>query len=171
MRHVRCCVTCYMLRVALITMIKLHDLPKTTDKKKKRPGRGYGSGKGGHTTFRGMKGTKARYKVPLTFDGTKIKKSWLKRLPFWPGKGRQKGSPKKVAVNVDRLESSFEDGDKVNLDSLLEKGLISKKEVKKGVKILGRGELTKKLIVQLPCSKGAKEKIENAGGKLTINAD
>ncbi len=148
-------------------MIKLHDLPKITDKKDKRLGRGYGSGKGGHTTDRGMKGTKARYNVPLTFDGTKIKKGWLKRLPFWPGKGRQKGSPSLVAVNVGLLEEKYKKDEKVNLNTLLEKGIISQKEAKRGVKILGKGKLTKKLIVQLPCSKSAQEKIEKANGKIS----
>ena len=71
--------------------MRLHQLPKTaTGKKKKRLGRGYASGKGGHTTVRGAKGAKARGKVPLTFSGTKIKKSWLKRLPLWRGRGRFK---------------------------------------------------------------------------------
>jgi len=147
-------------------MIKLHNLPKITDKKQKRPGRGYASGKGGHTTFRGVKGTKSRYNVPLTFSGTKIKKGWLKRLPFWPGKGRQKGSPSLIGINVDRLEANFKNKDKVNLETLKEKGLITSSEAKRGIKILGRGKLTKKLIVELPCSEGAEEKINQAGGKI-----
>jgi large subunit ribosomal protein L15 len=147
-------------------MIKLHDLPKTTDNGKKRRGRGYGSGKGGHTTDRGVKGTKARYKVPLTFDGTKIKKGWLKRLPLWPGKGRQKGSPAPIAVNLTRLEKRFKKGEKVNLDALLKRGLISKSEARRGVKVLSEGKLTKKLTVQLPCSEKARKKIEDAGGRV-----
>lgn len=147
-------------------MIKLHDLPKTTDKKDKRLGRGYGSGKGGHTTDRGVKGTKARYNVPLTFDGTKIKKGWLKRLPFWPGKGRQKGALKPVAINLSSLENNYQKNETVNLESLLEKGIISKNEARRGVKILSKGKLSKKLVVQLPCSKKAQNKIEKAGGKL-----
>ena len=68
----------------------LKKLPKTTTKKKKRLGRGYGSGKGGHTVGRGAKGLKARSKLPLTFEGTKIKKSLLQRLPLRRGKGRFK---------------------------------------------------------------------------------
>ncbi len=147
-------------------MIKLHDLPKTTDKKDKRLGRGYGSGKGGHTTDRGMKGTKARYNVPLTFDGTKIKKGWLKRLPFWPGKGRQKGAPKPVAINLDRLENNFKKNQTVNLENLLEKGVITRSEAKQGVKILSKGKLSKPLKVELACSKKAKKKIVKAGGKV-----
>ena len=149
----------------LHNIMKLHDLPKTTSKKQKRPGRGYGSGKGGHTTFRGVKGTKARYNVPLTFDGTKIKKRRTRRLPFWPGKGRQKGSPSLVGINVDRLESNYKKGQTVNLETLFEKGIVSRNEVKRGVKILGRGKLTKKLTVELPCSENAEKKIVSAGGK------
>ncbi len=147
-------------------MIKLHDLPKTTDKEQKRPGRGYGSGKGGHTTFRGVKGTKSRYNVSLTFDGTKIKKGWLKRLPFWPGKGRQKPQPDLIGINVDQLDRNYKNGDKVNLESLYTKDLVTKKEIKQGIKILGRGKLNKKLTVQLPCSDKAKKKIEKAGGSV-----
>jgi len=147
-------------------MIKLHNLPKTTDKEKKRVGRGYGSGKGGHTTGRGMKGTKARYNVPLTFDGTKIKKGWLKRLPFWPGKGRQKGRPSRIGINLRRLETNYESGEKVNCQTLVEKGIISKKEAKQGVKVLGTGQVSKELVIELPCSQGARQKIKAAGGKI-----
>ncbi len=147
-------------------MIKLHDLPKITDKEQKRVGRGYGSGKGGHTTFRGVKGTKARYNVPLTFDGTKIKKGWLKRLPLWPGKGRQKGSASLVGINIDRLETNFKNNEEVSLKSLLEKRLINRREAGIGVKVLGRGKLTKKLVVDLPCSAGAEKKIKKAGGTI-----
>jgi large subunit ribosomal protein L15 len=147
-------------------MIKLHNLPKITDKKQKRPGRGYGSGKGGHTTFRGVKGTKSRYNVPLTFDGTKIKKGWLKRLPFWPGKGRQKPQPDLIGINVDQLERNYKTGQVVDLESLYTKGLISKKAVRRGVKILGRGKINKKLTVKLPCSEKAKKKIEKAEGSV-----
>ena len=70
-------------------MISLHQLPPTTSRGKKRVGRGYGSGKGGHTTGRGNKGAKARGKIGLLFSGTKIKKGWLKRWPLWRG-GRPK---------------------------------------------------------------------------------
>jgi len=54
-------------------MNTLSNLKKNVTKSKKRIGRGYGSGVGGHTTNRGNKGQKARYKVPLTMDGSKIK--------------------------------------------------------------------------------------------------
>ncbi len=148
-------------------MISLSDLPKTTHKDKKRAGRGSASGKGGHMSAgRGMKGTKARYKVKLTFSGTKIKKSWLKRLPFWPGKGRQKGRPKPIAINVKQLDKYFDKGDKVTKKSLHEKGLLRQKDWARGAKILGQGELDKELVVKVPVSKTAQEKIEAAGGRV-----
>lgn len=149
-------------------MISLSDLPKTTHKEKKRPGRGSASGKGGHASAgRGRKGTKARYNVKLTFSGSKIKKSWLKRLPFWPGKGRQKGRPKPVVINVGQLDEHFDKGDKVTKKSLHKKGLLRQKDWAKGAKILGDGKLDKKLIVKVPASKTAEEKIEKAGGKVS----
>lgn len=148
-------------------MISLSDLPKTTDKEKKRPGRGVGSGKGGHASAgRGRKGTKARYNVKLTFAGTKIKKSWLKRLPFWRGKGRQKGQPKPVAINVNQLDKHFNKGDEVTKKTLYEKGLLRKKDWSKGAKILGQGELDTEIIVKLPVSKTAAKKIKKAGGEI-----
>ncbi len=148
-------------------MVNLHNLPKITSKKKKRIGRGYGSGVGGHTTIRGAKGTKARGKVPLAFDGTKTKKSWLKRLPLWRGKGKKRSLRRQAVVNVQVLETYFKDGDKVNLKSLIKKGLIKERRGKRvEVKILGQGELTRKLEVSLPCSKRALEKIKIAGGRV-----
>jgi len=55
---------------------------------KKRLGRGYGSGKGGHTSGRGQKGQKSRTKIHFLFEGVKVKKSTLKKLPLLRGKGK-----------------------------------------------------------------------------------
>ena len=152
--------------------MKLNELPKITNKKKKRVGRGYGSGKGGHTVGRGQKGLKARGKVDLLFSGTKMRKSWIRRLPFLRGKGRFKSHQQKpIIINVKYL-NIFRDGSRVTLDSLVKKRIVGKKAKEVGVKILGDGELDKKLTVELPVSKGAKEKIEKAGGKVkTQNRD
>lgn len=54
----------------------------------KRLGRGYGSGKGGHTCGRGQKGQKSRTKIHILFEGVKVKKSTLKKLPLLRGKGK-----------------------------------------------------------------------------------
>lgn len=150
-------------------MAKLSQLPKTTTRKKKRRGRGYGSGKGGHTVGRGAKGLKARGKVALTFDGTKIKKSFLKRLPFQRGKGKFKSlKPGPVVVNLKYL-NLLPKGSEVNLKTLVKHGIVDAKEAKKyGVKILGDGDLKVSLKVKLPCSKGAIKKIEKTGGKVLV---
>lgn len=74
-------------------MIRLDNLPRIKTKAKKRVGRGYGSGKGGHTVGRGQKGQKTRGKVGPLFEGTKMKKSLIQRLPMLRGKGKFK--PKK----------------------------------------------------------------------------
>lgn len=148
-------------------MAKLNQLPKTTKRKKKRKGRGYGSGKGGHTVGRGAKGFKARGKVGLTFEGTKTKKSFIKKLPLQRGKGKFKSlKPKPLVVNVKYL-NLFKKGEKVNLTTLVKKGVIAADEAKKqGIKILGDGDLQVALTVELPTSKGAAKKIVKAGGKV-----
>jgi len=147
--------------------MELNQLPKITTRKKKRLGRGYGSGKGGHTVGRGAKGTKARNKVALTFDGAKIKKSFLKRLPLQRGKGKFKSlKPKPIVVNLKYL-NLLPQNSEVNLRTLVKQGLVKEKEARKyGVKILGDGELKVKLKVKLPCSQGARKKIEAAGGQV-----
>lgn len=147
--------------------MKLNELSKITVPKKKRLGRGYGSGKGGHTVGRGTKGQKAREKIPLTFDGTKIKKSWLKRLPLQRGKGRFKPQkPKPIIVNVKYL-NLFQKEEVVNLETLIKKRIVEEKEARKfGVKILGEGDLNIALKVTLPCSAGAAKKIKKAGGEV-----
>ncbi len=63
-------------------------LPKVVAKSKKRVGRGMGSGKGSHTVGRGQKGQKTRRKIGVIFEGVKMKKSLLKRLPLMRGKGK-----------------------------------------------------------------------------------
>jgi len=69
-------------------------LPKVVAKSKKRVGRGMGSGKGSHTSGRGQKGQKSRGTIGVLFEGMKMRKSYLKRLPLMRGKG--KFHPKKT---------------------------------------------------------------------------
>ena len=144
----------------------LNNLLKTTSKKKKRIGRGYGSGKGGHTVGRGQKGQKSRHQPFLLFEGKKTQKSLLRRLPLLRGKDKFKPRQEKaIIINLDQLKH-FPAQKKISLEILIKEGLVKKDEVKRGVKILGRGEIKKPLEVTLPCSKGAREKIEKAGGKV-----
>lgn len=139
---------------------------KTIGKKKKRLGRGYGSGKGGHTVGRGQKGQKARGSIGILFEGVKVKKSYLKRLPLRRGKGKFKAKEKPLIVKL-RYLNILPSGSKVDLDFLAEKGIVQKKDaLKYGVKILGDGKLEKKLNIHLPISKSAAKKVIKAGGKV-----
>lgn len=120
---------------------------------KKRLGRGYGGGKGGHTSSRGQKGQKARTSVNVLFEGLKVKKSTIKKFPLLRGKGKFQAKSKPVVINVEKLKV-FKKGDKVTLESLIERGLItSVKALKYGVKILGQSELRKELEISVPVSK------------------
>lgn len=131
--------------------------------RKKIVGRGIGSGVG-KTSGKGHKGQNARSGggVRPGFEGGQM--PLYRRLPK---RGFTNIFAKKyVAVNVEVLDK-FNDGDEVTAESLLEKGIISK--VLDGVKILGRGEVTKKVNVKVAkISESAKEKIEKAGGKAEV---
>jgi large subunit ribosomal protein L15 len=131
--------------------------PKTARKYEKRVGRGGGRGK---TSGRGTKGQKAR-------AGHRIMpaiREQLKKLPKRRGYSFKSIQGKPLAVNVSTLEKFFSAGDTVNAKTLLERG-ITRSAV--AVKILGDGELTKKLtIVGCTVSGSAKEKIEKAGGTI-----
>jgi large subunit ribosomal protein L15 len=146
--------------------MKLNNLSKTKTSKKKRVGRGFGSGKGGHTAGRGQKGQKSRSKVGLLFQGTKMRKSLVKRLPMMRGKLKFKSYQQKPFILNVKYLNFLKTGTKVTIEVLIKKGLVDKKAGQVGVKILGDGKLEKNLIVALPVSKGAKIKIEKAGGKV-----
>ncbi len=145
--------------------MKLHELSPAEGSAKAawRKGRGAGSGNG-KTAGKGHKGQNARSGggVRLGFEGGQI--PLYRRLP-------KRGFTNVFAttyaiVNVEAL-NVFEDGAVVNTEALLEKGII--KKALDGVKILGRGEITKKVTVQAAIfSASAKEKIESVGGKCEV---
>lgn len=142
-------------------------LSRIVKSRKKRLGRGAGSGKGRHTVGRGQKGQKARGHVHLLFEGTKVKKTKLRQLPLRRGKAKFKAKAKPIVVNLEEL-NLMPSGSNVNLSSLAENGIIKLADGEEyGVKILGRGDLkTKNLKISLPTSKSAAKKIEKAGGKI-----
>ena len=127
-----------------------------------RRGRGHGSGNG-KTAGKGHKGQKARSGAPrIGFEGGQM--PLYRRLPKRGFKNRN--TLEIVAINVSALEV-FEDGATVTIDAMKEVGII--KNPKDGVKILGNGELTKKLTVQANAfSASAKEKIESLGGNAEV---
>lgn len=145
--------------------MELHELPKISARSGKRLGQGHGSGRG-KTGGRGQKGQKVRNTVPLFFEGGAL--PLRKRLPMLRGKDRNKVFKKQpVAINVDAL-NSLAKGTTVNAELLVQNKIVDSIATSQGVKILGNGELTVSLTVQLPVSKGAREKIEKAGGTVVV---
>jgi large subunit ribosomal protein L15 len=147
--------------------------PAQARKDRKRVGRGMGSGKGRYSG-RGIKGQKQRsgsHKMRPGFEGG--------QNPIYMRLGKQRGPYSKDAmpmgphrtstapVNVATLEERFDAGAEVTPESLVEKGVL--KNTRTDVKILGNGDLTKKLTVTAHAvSATAREKIESAGGSITL---
>ena len=128
-----------------------------------RRGRGHGSGNG-KTAGKGHKGQKARSGAPrIGFEGGQM--PLFRRIPK---RGFTDPNSKVIiGINVSVLEDRYNAGDEVTLENLLEKRIIRK--VNDGVKILGNGELTKKLTVKVNAfSESAKEKIEAVGGTCEV---
>ena len=127
-----------------------------------RRGRGHGSGNG-KTAGKGHKGQKARSGAPRPgFEGGQM--PLYRRLPKRGFKNRN--TKEIVGINLGALER-FEDGSTVSVQTLIESGVV--KNPRDGVKILGNGELTKKLNVQANAfSASAKEKIEALGGTAEV---
>jgi len=146
--------------------------PAQSQKARKRIGRGLGSGKGRYSG-RGIKGQKARsgsHKMRAGFEGG--------QMPLYMRVGKQRGATSKDAmpigpfrtstapVNVSSLDA-FDDGAEVTPESLVEKGLI--KNTKTDVKLLGNGELKKKLTIRVHAiSATARQKVEGAGGTVSL---
>ena len=147
--------------------MKLNNLVKT-NKKKIRPGRGIGSGKG-KTSGRVHKGQKSRSGVAIkSFEGGQM--PLFRRLPKRGFKSFKKQNT--AILNLSNLQSFF-DQKKIKFDNILDlKMLQSKKIVSKKydkLKILGKGEIKDKVNLSVNfVSKQAKEKIEKIGGKLTL---
>ena len=147
--------------------------PAQPRKDRKRVGRGLGSGKGRYSG-RGIKGQKSRsgsHKMRPGFEGG--------QNPIYMRLGKQRGPYSKDAmpmgphrthtqpVNVAALEERFDAGTDVTLEALLEKGLIRNTRI--DVKLLGQGDLTKKLSITVhAASATAREKVEAAGGTLNL---
>jgi large subunit ribosomal protein L15 len=145
--------------------MELHSLTNTIGarKRRKRVGRGCGSGMG-KTSTRGHKGAGARkgHKHKLTFEGGQM--PLVRRLPK-RGFNNAAFNAKALAVNVGDLEKKFEAGAEITIETLAKAGFADNKKPR--VKILAKGELTKKFAVKgIPVSASAKAKIEAAGGTV-----
>lgn len=144
--------------------MNLSNLASITKKRQKRLGQGHGSGRV-KTSGRGTKGQKARRNIPLHFEGGAL--PLIKRIPFLRGKGRNFAvRTKPEVINVKQLQV-FSSNDVIDIKALISKKLVKEKDAKKyGIKILGDGDLSVKLIIKVPVSNSAKVKIEHAGGTV-----
>lgn len=147
--------------------MQVHNLKKNKGNRGPiRVGRG---GKRGKTSGKGTKGQNAR-------SGRKKRpemRDIIKKLPKLRGRGKNSlktRNPEFAAINLSVLEASFSKGDTINLNSLLEKKVITKFSGKfPKVKILGSGELTKSLNIEgLQISESAKKIVESLGGKVVV---
>jgi large subunit ribosomal protein L15 len=146
--------------------MKLNELQKAPEAKAvKRVGRGQGSGNG-KTAGRGEKGQKARsgVSIPAWFQGGQT--PLYRRLPK-RGFNNAQFRTEFATINLSDLNKYFNDGDVVSPELLKEKGIIKKQLC--GVKVLGNGELEKKLTIRAHrFSSSAVTKIESAGGKAEV---
>ncbi len=147
----------------VLSLNNLHPAPGSTHKKK-RVGRGPGSGLG-KTAGRGNKGQKSRsgYSAKIGFEGGQM--PLQRRLPK---RGFTNIFKKEwIEVSLAALDRSFEAGEEITPEVLHERGLI--KKAKRDVVVLGTGELTKALKVSAHrFTKSAREKIEGAGGSVNV---
>ena len=145
-----------------LSELKNHPKKKTS---KKRRGRGPGSNKG-KTSGRGHKGSKARsgYKQRGAKEGGQL--PLFQKLPI-RGFSNAQFVKKIFPINLERIEQFFDDGEKVNIQTLSQKG-FSVRRMKDGIKIMGNGELSKKVVIEASIfTKGAIKKLEKAGIEFT----
>jgi large subunit ribosomal protein L15 len=149
----------------------LNNFSKSSDKKSKRVGRGYGSKKGGHTSGRGSKGQKSRsgYSSPRPgFEGGRMPLS--RRIPKLKGFDRAhfKVKTKLLLISLDEL-NVFNDDEVVNIESLFMYDIVRPSSMPMQIKILSKGTLNKKISVQgINVSKSVKDAIASKGGKVLM---
>lgn len=151
--------------------MKLNQRSKIVAVSKKRVGRGYGSGKGGHTTGRGAKGQNIRSKRPLYFEGTPMRKSLIRRIPMLRGKLRFKSlkAHQGLILNLEQL-AVLPKNTEVTAASLIKFKILPQDALQYPIKILGNGDLKVALTIALPISKSAAKKVVKAGGKIIVPA-
>lgn len=143
--------------------MNLNNLSKLTGRKNKIVGRGMGSGKG-KTAGRGTKGQKARGKIPTGFIGGTL--PLYKKLPYNRGQRNRKSQSDALTLNLSKLKQ-FKSGSEISIQSLIDSKIITESNVKKrGIKIVGSGDVPSGLIIKVSISRGAARLIEDKGGKI-----
>ena len=144
-------------------MLKLHDMRPAPGAHKSKQRLGRGEGSKGKTAGRGTKGTKARYQVPLGFEGGQM--PLHRRLPKLKGFSNAGFRTTYQVVNVGKLGELFAEGGDVTPEAMVARGAARKGEL---IKVLGTGELSVALRVTAHAFSGsAKDKIASAGGSAT----
>ena len=144
----------------------LSNLPKVNIKKKKRLGRGLGSGKGSKSGRGTTRHQKARESIPLHFEGGQGR--IVKKFPLLRGKGKNNSIKQKVFVIDLESLNKLKDNSIVNRETLIKENIITNGKENLLIKILANGQLKKKLIVKLPVSKKVKEAVEKLGGQVEL---
>ncbi|HEV3380121.1 MAG TPA: 50S ribosomal protein L15 [Trebonia sp.] len=145
-------------------MLKIHDLQPAPGAHKAKTRVGRGEASKGKTAGRGTKGTKARYQVPLGFEGGQMPLN--RRVPKLKGFSNALFKTEYQVVNVGRLAELFPQGGEITPESLHGAGAVRKGEL---VKVLGDGDINVALRVSAhKVSESARQKIEAAGGSVTL---
>jgi len=142
----------------------LSNLPKINIKKKKRLGRGLGSGKGSKSGRGTTRHQKARESIPLHFEGGQGR--IVKKFPLLRGKGKNNSIKEKAFVINLEVLNKLADDSIVNRETLIKENIIADEEKNLPLKILANGELKKRLVVKLSVSKKVKEVVEKLGGQV-----
>lgn len=132
--------------------------------KKKRLGRGLGSGKGSKSGRGTTRHQKARESVPLHFEGGQGR--IVKKFPLLRGKGKNNSiKEKSFVIGLEDL-NNLADNSVVSREMLIKENIITNGNENSPIKILANGQLKKKLTIQLPVSKKVREAVEKLGGKI-----
>jgi len=143
----------------------LSNLSKIKTKKSKRVGRGYSSGKGGHTAGRGQKGQGSRtgFSNPVWFEGGQL--PIIKRMPMMRGKGKLNVVNPTVQISLTELDKMK--AKEISLETLKIEKIIDPRFKK--AKIINTGKITRKVTIKgLRVTSGAKKAIEKAGGSVIV---
>ncbi|MEU0518010.1 50S ribosomal protein L15 [Streptosporangium sp. NPDC006007] len=145
------------------TPLRIHHLRPAPGANKSKVRKGRGEASKGKSSGRGTKGTRARNKVPLGFEGGQV--PLQRRLPKMKGFSNALFKTTYQVVNLDRLGELFPEGGDVTVEALVAKGAVRKNQL---VKVLGTGDLSVALNVRAHAfSASAKEKIAAAGGSVS----
>jgi len=142
----------------------LSNLSKMNIKKKKRLGRGLGSGKGSKSGRGTTRHQKARESIPLHFEGGQGR--IVKKFPLLRGKGKNNSIEKKAFIVDLEMLNRLADNSVVSRELLIKENIITNGKENLPIKILANGQLKKKLIIKLSVSKKVKEAVEKLGGQV-----